>query len=172
MKRILIFGPCGAGKSTLAVKLGELLHLDVYHLDKIFWQPGWQEMDMAEFIPKVNNVAAKASWIIDGNYTKSLELRMQRADSILFLEFSRAFCTVRITKRILKSYGKVRPDLGEGCPEKFDIEVYKWLWGFYKGCGRKVKNCIEANQNGKSIYFLRNPSDVRLFLKGIKVKTG
>ena len=74
MKRILVVGPGGAGKSTLSVKLGEILGLTVYHLDKLYWHPNWVEPDKTEFRQMVARmVKENDEWIIDGNYSILIE---------------------------------------------------------------------------------------------------
>ena len=78
-KRILILGCGGAGKSTLARRLGAATGLPVVHLDGLYWQPGWVAMERAAWRRTVENEIAKDAWIIDGNFGSSLELRLSRA---------------------------------------------------------------------------------------------
>ena len=122
MERIIIIGCGGAGKSTLARKLGEVLDLPVVHLDKLFWKPGWVETSHEEFDALLAQELAKDHWIMDGNFNRTMPERMKRCDTIIYLDFSRFACLMGVLKRVITTYGKVRPDMGEGCPERIDLE--------------------------------------------------
>lgn len=128
MKRILIVGRPGSGKSTLAVKLAEKLNLPLVHLDRIFWKPGWEETGREEFDKILMGELEKDRWIIDGNYSRTLPLRLKFADAVICFEYPKALCVWRVLKRVAKNFGKVRPDMGESCPEKLDLEFLKFVW--------------------------------------------
>src|SRR5918992_2213979 len=102
MKRILVIGSGGAGKSTVARRLGQLLDLEVNHLDKFYWKPGWVESPRDEWLETVIELINRDSWIIDGNYSGTLELRLQKADTVVFLDMPRRLCLWRIVKRNLQ----------------------------------------------------------------------
>lgn len=133
-KRILVFGNAGSGKSTLASRIGNKLGLPVFHLDKYYWQPGWIERPIEEMIADVESILRdNESWVIDGNYKRSLlEQRIQRSDLIVLLDFNRFVCLYRVFKRILKHLRKTRPDMKEGCPERFSWEFIKFVWNYKK----------------------------------------
>ena len=130
-KRILILGCGGAGKSTLARRLGAATGLPVVHLDGLYWQPGWVAMERAAWRRTVENEIAKDAWIIDGNFGSSLELRLSRAQAAVYLDYSRAVPGGRAAARMdnarprAPGYGRgvpgaVRPELsalGVGLPE-------------------------------------------------------
>lgn len=128
MKRILIVGRPGSGKSTLAVKLSEKLNLPLVHLDKIFWKDGWVETEREEFDSRLIAELEKDSWIIDGNYGRTIPLRLKYADTVICFDYPKLLCIWRVLKRVFTNYGKVRPDMGENCPEKFDLEFLKFVW--------------------------------------------
>lgn len=77
MKRILIFGNCGAGKTTLAYQIQELTGLELIHLDQEYWQAGWVETDRFDWRNKVEQLATKNRWIMDGNYRGTFDIRSQ-----------------------------------------------------------------------------------------------
>ena len=99
MRRVLVIGSGGSGKSTVAARLGELLGLEVNHLDKFYWRAGWVEPAQDEWIKTVTELMDKDSWVMDGNYSGTLELRLQRADTIVFMDLPRLLCMWRILKR-------------------------------------------------------------------------
>ena len=132
MQRVLVLGSSGSGKSTFARKLGEITGLPVVHLDQLFWEPGWVPGAEGRVSAAVARGLARDQWIIDGNNPSTLDLRLPRADRIILFDRSRLACLARIGRRIAMSYGKVRPDMAPGCPEKFDWEFLKYVWNFPK----------------------------------------
>ncbi|AIQ42215.1 DNA topology modulation protein [Paenibacillus sp. FSL R5-0912] len=130
MNRILILGSGGSGKSTLARQVGGLLHLPVVHLDALFWNPDWIPTPDEEWDGLVRQYTEQEQWIIDGNYSKTMDMRIRRADVIIFLDLPRLLCMYRIVKRRLMYHNQTRPDMNEGCPEKLDFAFVKWVWSY------------------------------------------
>jgi len=118
-ERILIIGSPGSGKSTLARALAAREGLPLYHLDQLYWAPNWQELDKALWLARLDAALAEPRWIIEGNYSSSLERRLARATKVVLLDLSPFRCTWRVLRRTLALYGKVRPDMAAGCPERF-----------------------------------------------------
>ncbi|MHB8756877.1 MAG: P-loop NTPase family protein, partial [Bacillota bacterium] len=130
MKKVLIIGPSGAGKSTLAKRLGSLLGLEIIHLDALYWKPGWVATPRDEWHALQQGLLARDSWLIDGNYGSTMELRLPAADTVIFMDFPRWLCLWRVFKRRLRYRGRTRSDIGPGCPEQIDWEFFKWVWRF------------------------------------------
>ena len=166
MERIMIIGCGGAGKSTLARRLGEKLNLPVVHLDKLFWKPGWEQISREEFDTLHREALAGKKWIIDGNFGRTMGERIRHCDTVIYLDFSRYACLLGIVKRILTSYGKVRPDMGEGCPERIDWEFLKWVWNFNKNKREDTYRLLNKTDGIEKIV-LKNRRAVRKFLKTI-----
>ena len=166
MERIIIIGCGGAGKSTLARQLGEKTGLPVVHLDKLFWKPGWVEMERDAFDALLRRELAKDKWIMDGNFNRTMPERIARCDTIIYLDFNRVTCLLGVMKRILMTYGTVRPDMGEGCPERIDFEFLKWVWDFNKNKREKYYKLLNETEGVQTIV-LKNRTMVRKFLKSI-----
>lgn len=169
MQRILVMGPSGAGKSTLARQLGETLGIEVVHMDRLHWRPGWLEGPNEELRTAVADAVARPSWIIDGNYGGSgtLEARLDRCDTIIYLDFPRRVCLWRVFRRILRYHGQTRPDLADDCPEKFDREFVKWVWDTPKRRAGSLAR-IEPYRESRRVVFLRNGRQVREFLVAVR----
>ena len=163
MKRVLIIGCGGAGKSTLARQLGEKTGLPVVHLDKLFWKPGWVESGKEEIDRVILEEIAKPQWIIDGNYNRTLQQRAARCDTIIYLDFSRFACLRGVMKRVLTTYGTVRPDMGEGCPERFDLEFLKWVWNYNRNKRERNYRLLNEATHAETIV-LKNRRAVQNFL--------
>jgi adenylate kinase family enzyme len=172
MKKILVIGSGGSGKSTLARQLGELLDIEVKHLDRLYWQPGWTEPSKEEWLNKVKEVANDDSWIMDGNYSGTLDVRMQRCDTIVFLDLPRLVCLWRIVKRRLAYRKRSRPDVGEGCPEKLDWEFVSWVWNYSRTSRPKVVKLLREHSETKRIVWLRSRADVNHFLGSLRRLNG
>lgn len=128
MKRVMIIGQPGSGKSTLARTLGSKTGLPVVHIDLIHWMSGWVERPKPEKIALALIEQNKDEWIFEGGLGATKEHRLERADTLINLDFPLWFRAWRVLKRTLTSYGKTRPDLPEGCPEQFSLEFWKWIW--------------------------------------------
>ncbi len=131
--KIAIIGYCGCGKSTLAEKLSEKYNLPVLYLDTVHHLPGWQARPREEtrvIVGAFLDENTEKGWVIDGNYKRQhFERRMEEADNILLLRFSRFACLYRAWKRYRIYKGKTRPSMTAGCEEKLDVEFIRWiLW--------------------------------------------
>ena len=163
MRRILIIGCSGAGKSTLARKLGEKTGLPVVHLDALFWKPGWMESERQEFDARMLAELEKPAWIMDGNYARTLPVRLEKCDTVIYLDFPRWLCILGVLKRVLMTYGTVRPDMPEGCPERFDWEFLKWVWNFNRNNRENIHAQLD-NLPADKVIILKNRREVRKFL--------
>ena len=166
MERVIIIGCGGAGKSTLARSLGEKTGLPVIHLDKLFWKPGWVESSPEEIDQKIRDVLAQPRWILDGNFNRTLQQRIERCDTVIYLDFSRFACLRGVAKRILTTHGTVRPDMGDGCPERFDLEFLKWVWNFNRNNRQRYYNMLNALE-GKQVVILKSRREVNAFLNNL-----
>ena len=167
MKRVIIIGCGGAGKSTLARKMGELTGIPVIHLDQLFWKPGWVERTREEFDPMIQRELEKEAWIMDGNFSRTLPQRIQRCDMVIYLDFSRMSCLLGVLKRVLTTYGKVRPDMGEGCPERMDFDFMKWVWNYNQNKRESNYRLLNEATHAETVV-LKNRRRVRRFLKSLE----
>ncbi len=137
--KIAVIGYSGAGKSTLASRLGQLWGLPVLHLDTVQFLPGWEERPRDEACALVADfMAREGGWVIDGNYADFLQAeRLLQADRIIFLNFARLPCLIRVFRRYWRFRGSVRSSMAEGCCEKLDIDFV--LWVLYKGRTRNAR---------------------------------
>ena len=163
MDRIMIIGCGGSGKSTLAQQLGQKTGLPVVHLDQLFWTPGWVSVSKDEFDRMHEAALAEEKWIIDGNFDRTIPVRLQRCDTVIYLDFNRFACLMGVLKRVLTTYGKVRPDMGEGCPERIDLDFLKWVWNFNKN-KRERNYSLLKEAEGVRVIILKNRRMVKKFL--------
>ncbi len=163
----MILGQPGSGKSTLARLIGDRTGLPVVHVDRIHHLPGWQERPRAEKIAMALAEQAKPKWIFEGSLSATYEDRFERADTVIFLDFPLWLRSWRVIRRTLVHYGKTRPDMQEGCPERFSFEFAKWIWDTRQSGRRKPLDLLQRDAPDKRMHHLRGPSDVRDFLDAL-----
>jgi len=168
MKKIAVIGCGGAGKSTFSRILSEILNIPVYHLDKLNWKPGWVPTPKVEWNYLMKNLVSKEEWIIDGNYGSTLDIRLKNADTIIFLNMPMYLCIYRIVKRRFIYHGKSRPDMGEGCPEKLDINFVKWVWGYNKNKKQGILEKLNKLSIEKNVIILNSSSEMDKFIYDLR----
>ena len=167
MRKVLVIGSGGAGKSTLAIELGTILDLPVVHLDRLHWKPGWVEPDKETWRETVREVVAGDRWIIDGNYGGDLDLRVPHADTIIYLDFPPLVCVWRVLKRRFQYRKGGRPDMAPGCDERFDREFLKfvwWVWNYRRNSRPRILDAIARHGADKELIVLSKPRQVADFL--------
>ena len=158
MQRVLVIGPCGSGKSTLARTLGDQLGLPVHHIDQLNWRAGWVEAGKDELRTRLRAIVGGERWLIDGNYGGTLDERLPRADTILYLDFPITLCLWRLVRRIATHRGTARPDMPAGCPERFDAAFFLYLATWNLGPRKRT----EARLVGHESRIVRLTSPKRL----------
>ena len=117
MRRVLVIGSGGSGKTTVSRLLAEKTGLPLFHLDALYWRPGWVEPSKAEWLETVQRLIAGDRWILDGNYGGTLRLRLDACDTVVFLDLPRLVCLGNVVRRRLEHLGRTRVDIAAGCPE-------------------------------------------------------
>ena len=169
MERVLIVGCSGSGKTTLSRELGSLLHLPIVHLDRLFWQPNWQMVSREVFDERLTKALAEPRWIIDGNYDRTLPLRITQCDTVIALDYSRAVCLFGVCKRVLRHYGRTRPDMTEGCPERVDWAFLKWVWAYKRDKTPALLAMLaHAAQNGVAVHIFKHRRECSRWLRAMQ----
>lgn len=165
MRKILVIGSGGSGKSTFAERLGVRTGLPVIHLDSLFWRAGWCEPPRDEWAARVDELLKRDEWIMDGNYGGTLERRLAACDTVVFLDLPRVLCLWRIIWRSVRYRGRSRPDMAEGCPERLTWEFVRWVWGYPRTRRPGVLKKLGELREGQKVYVLRSRREVRRFLE-------
>ena len=165
MQRIIIIGCPGSGKSRLSKILAKKLNLPLIHLDKLYWKPNWQEVSKEEFNELLLNELQKPLWILDGNFGRTLELRLKYADHVILMNYPTLTCILRVLKRVITNRGKTREDMTEGCNEKLDIEFLKYVKKFKKI--RLPQMMQVLNKSTVPVTQIKNDRELKRFINSL-----
>lgn len=168
MKRILIIGSSGSGKTFLARILGRLLDLPVYHLDAYYWKAGWQTAQPEEWEQILNKLLSQDEWILDGNYGHTLEKRIFFCDSIIYLKLPRLICLRNCLLRFWQNKGRTRSDMAPGCPEKFDLEFCRWIWNFPRDIIPAIEEIIGNWRGRVEIFECSNQRQISALIDNLR----
>ena len=169
MRRVLVIGSGGAGKSHFAVALAKRLNLPVIHLDAEFWRPGWVETPAAEWRERVAELLNGDEWIMDGNYGGTIPQRLAACDTVIFLDFPRVVCVWRITRRAFQYAGRSRPDMAPGCPERLSWKFVWWVWTYRARRRPEILQRLAALPSTVGVEILRSTRNVEAFLARVTV---
>lgn len=164
MNRVLVIGSGGSGKTTFARRLAARTGLPLFHLDQLYWHPGWEATPVDEWQRNVHDLIRSERWILDGNYGGTLEMRLAACDTVVFLDVSRLTCLWRVLKRQIRHRGQVRPELPPGCPERLTWEFMVWIWTYPHRRRGAILTRLHALADRKRIVILRSASQMDKFL--------
>ena len=168
MSKIMIIGCGGAGKSIFSIKLHEITKIKLIHLDRQFWKPNWVETEKGAWKEKVKMLSNESSWIIDGNYGGTMDIRLEKANTIIFLDRSKWLCLYRVIRRVIMSYGKTRRDMGEGCEERFSWGFLKYVYHYNETRRPKILNSLERHRLKKEVIILSSGREVVNYLREMR----
>ena len=162
MNKVIVIGCPGSGKSTFSRALHELTGLPLYHLDLLNWNSDKTTVDKKVFIEKLKNVIAQDSWIIDGNYGSTIELRLKECDTVFFLDYPVDVCIDGVKSR----QGKTRSDMPWTETED-DEEFLEFIKNYNSQSRPNVLNMLEQ-YNKKEIVIFKSREEADKYLKNFQ----
>lgn len=163
-RKIIIIGSPGSGKTTLAKAIGQKLSLPITHLDKLWWKDNWQHISREEFDEKLSHILQQKRYIIDGDYSRTLPMRLASCDTVIYLDFSRWVCIKSALLRIIKNHGISRSDMGPNCPEKLDLSFLTYIWNFNKN-NRNTTYALLHQYNPPEVYTIKKRRHLSKFIE-------
>lgn len=153
--KAIVIGSPGAGKSTFSRKLRDMTGLPLYHLDMIWHRPNQTTVSKQEFDERLREILEKDCWIIDGNYSRTLELRLQYCDTVFLLDFPLETCLAGAESRI----GKAREDL-PWLETEFDPEFRQFILDFPKESLPRIYRLLEKYQMDKKTVIFKSREEL------------
>ncbi|HEV2590288.1 MAG TPA: hypothetical protein VGU02_00215 [Gaiellaceae bacterium] len=156
--RIVIVGTYGAGKSTLAARLGAHLGFPVHHLDASRWQAGWALKPRGDWLRELDAHLAEPAWIVDGNFEATLDRRLAACDTVIFLDFPVLASAWRVVRRRLSRAS--RPDLPDGLVERPNLRLVRLLLDYHRSGRPTIAALVSAHRPGTKVIVLRGRDEV------------
>ncbi|MBQ7890056.1 MAG: adenylate kinase [Erysipelotrichaceae bacterium] len=164
MKRIIVIGCPGSGKSVFSIKLSNILQIPVIHLDNLYWNSDKTTVDNELFRSRLTDSIQKDSWIIDGNYISTMELRLQHSDTVFFLDYPVELCLEGVKSR----KGKVRPDI-PWIEEEEDEEFIQYIKDFKSNVTPKIYQYL-YNYSDKEVFHLKTREEAECLLNQLEMR--
>lgn len=164
MKKIMIIGCPGSGKSTLSRALHEKTGIPLYHLDRMFWNADRTTVEKQVFMERLKNAMEQDEWIIDGNYGSTIELRLAACDTVFFLDYPVEVCLQGIRQR----RGKPRSDMPWFETEEEDAEFISFIKSYNSESRPQVMELLEKYAH-KNIHIFRSRAEKDAFLSRMDV---
>lgn len=163
MKKIMVIGSPGAGKSTFARKLQEKTNFPLYYLDMLWHKADKTNVSREEFDARLGEILQKDAWIIDGNYQRTLEMRLQACDTVFLLDFPLEICLAGVESRI----GKPREDM-PWVETEFDAEFKQWILDFPTKQLPQIYALLEKYKENKEIIIFKSRNEADAYLENCK----
>ncbi len=160
MEKILVIGCPGSGKSTFARKIRDKIGLPLYYLDQLWHKSDKTTVSREEFDSKLSDILKRNQWIIDGNYNRTLEMRLKACDSVFFLDLPTEVCLRGVESRI----GRKREDM-PWIEEEFDEEFRQWIMDFPQNSRPKIYHLLEQYESEKYIVIFKSRQEVNSYLQ-------
>lgn len=159
MLKIIVIGSPGAGKSTFARKLRDATKLPLYYLDMLWHKPDQTNISREEFDARLGEIIRKDRWIIDGNYQRTLEIRLKECDTVFLLDYPLDICLFGAKSRI----GKKREDL-PWIESEFDEEFKQRIVDFSKNQLPQIYQLLKKYRSGRNIVIFKSRQEVDDYL--------
>lgn len=160
MEKAIIIGCPGAGKSTFARKLKEKTGLPLFYLDMIWHKEDGTNISRDEFDGKIKEIMKKEQWILDGNYIRTLEMRLKECDTVFLLDYPLELCLEGASSRI----GKERPDM-PWVESEFDLEFRQFIVDFPRDSLPKIYELLKKYEKEKELHIFRKREDAEEYLR-------
>jgi adenylate kinase family enzyme len=169
VKRIVVTGPAGAGKSSLAGELGRQLGIRVLHLDTLFWNPGWVPTPIPEWEARQRRELAAESWIADAQYDDMLPEWFEAADTVVFLDASLVRCFWHVSRRRFDRHASAGTPAGTepGAAHRALLKFIRNQWRYRTRVRRALLNELARERNGRRVVVLRRGADAAALLAGV-----
>ena len=164
MNKVIVLGASGVGKSYFSKRLASLTNLPLFHLDNIWWKEDKTHIERSEFDEKLDEILKKDKWIIDGDYSRTYVVRIEKADTIIFLDFPLEEALKGAKSRI----GKQRSDI-PWQESEFDPEFGEWIVNWYKEKKPILLELLDKYKKTKDVIVFKTRKEIDEYLKNLNL---
>lgn len=166
--KIAVIGCPGSGKSYHSILLNKATNLDLYHIDNIFWYGDWKQITRDELTEKMEEIVKKKNWILDGNYIRTMSLRIEKADFVVYFKLNTNSCLNGYFYRL--NHQETRVGIPETCIERYDEEFIEYIKQFKK-YNKRIKELLDSiNANIITIRSKKQRNKINTYLKQYEKK--
>lgn len=169
MERVAILGCGGSGKSYVARELGRLLNLPITHMDAVYFDDQWNPLPLEKFEAAQRELVAAPRWVIDGNYNSTIQVRLEPADTVLFMDLPTHVCLWGIVSRQLR-HGRGQKDRN-GVYNRINRDVLRYVLGYRRKMRPRVLAKIDQHASGARVIALTSRRHTRRFLRQVSSST-
>lgn len=166
MKKIIVIGSPGAGKSVFSQKLKNIMNLPLYHLDMMYHKEDGSHISKEELEEKLIKIFKEDSWIIDGNYQRTIEMRLKECDTAFLLDFSTDICIAGAESRV----GQKREDL-PWIEEKLDEKFKQVIENFSKEKLPQIYELLDKYKEKVDIKIFESREETDNYIKNLEQKS-
>lgn len=172
--RINVIGTSGSGKTTFGRELASVLQIPFIELDAIFWGPDWSEPDDSELFPKLSAALSGDNWVLDGNYSRTLDIKWERVDSVIWLDFSFPRTVAQAIKRAVSRI-ITQEELWTGTGNRESLQklfsrdsIVLWTIQTYATRRKRIQGYITSGQYRSIIFHrIKSPKQAKIFLQSV-----
>ncbi|MDP1794454.1 MAG: hypothetical protein Q8K63_09995 [Acidimicrobiales bacterium] len=170
MKRVLVLGPGGAGKSVLSRELAGITGLPLVHLDREYFGPDWIKPERDIWLARIDQLQAGDRWIVDGTHADTLDHRLARADGVVVLDYSRWTAVRGVFTRLFTRRGRRRADLAPGCRNRLDRDYWNWVWTYHRETRPEILAALARHSDHVDVVTLRSRRAAQRWLDALRAK--
>ena len=167
--KVTIFGCCGSGKTTFARAVSEITNLPLISLDLLNWHGSWNRVSNKEFDTRLKEELEKDFWIIEGLYARSLDLRIDYCDTLIYIDIPSYQCLANVLKRTVYNWGTSRDGMPSGCHEKIDLKFWHCTWNYDRVARPNYLKMLSCVKN-KNVIILSSYEECNRFLYNLRAQ--
>jgi adenylate kinase family enzyme len=163
-RRVIVIGSPGAEKGALARAIAERLKIPCLELERLYWRPGWRKPTAEEWRAQVTELADREQWVMEGTFPSTLDIRVARADWLVFVDAPMPVCFIRKLKEMIRARRDRKAEAAPGCPPRIDTRLLRFIWTFPTSIGPRINTIIARERRNRTIFILRSKREQEDFL--------